>query len=436
MASPLERYLADSLRIPQLPQQRPSSTYLAHSSRDPQEILDRISYSMSAVSPGERNGSGSNKAERMAGRASYSEVNHLNEDEQEILNRIATRVSARFVSHETPRADVRNSKPVAPPAQAGQNHANAPLKMDKSTSSDDMEVGADKLVEDNSSIMEENKLLRREYAELYEISERLKSERLSQDENLRKTVNAMNLKYSSLQSQYSYSLAEIESLKEHSIKMEMIAQQKIQDVDSQRKVAVRYCESLESSLLDEKKKLQVAILTNEKLRRQLLEVSKKDIIPPVDADYDDDTSNLVKRLSNSKKTLLDGAEPGNPTEGEGTRRSSANLSAARENDADDATASDKRMMSVIHEQAMIIQQLRNELALSTRVENPLLDLDPLEVLRVSLNISLAPDSGLERQERALALVKQAVESQTGWILAPALAEMASEAFGHSAAEVD
>ena len=107
----------------------------------------------------------------MAGRASYSEVNHLNEDEQEILNRIATRVSARFVSHETPRADARNSKPVAHPAQAGQNHANAPLKMDKSTSSDDMEVGADKLVEDNSSIMEENKLLRREYAELYEISE-------------------------------------------------------------------------------------------------------------------------------------------------------------------------------------------------------------------------------------------------------------------------
>ena len=56
----------------------------------------------------------------------------------------------------------------------------------------------------------------------------------------------------------------------------------------------------------------------------------------------------------------------------------------------------------------------------SRVENPLLDLDPLEVLRVSLNISLAPDSGrcsarmsgadplsgLERQERALALVQR------------------------------
>ena len=43
--------------------------------------------------------------------------------------------------------------------------------MDKSTSLDDLKVEVDKPVGDNSSIVEENKLLRREYAELYEISE-------------------------------------------------------------------------------------------------------------------------------------------------------------------------------------------------------------------------------------------------------------------------
>eukprot|EP00960_Hanusia_phi_P027141 746660-Hanusia_phi.AAC.7 len=91
------------------------------------------------------------------GRASYSEVNNLNEDEREILNRIATRVSGKFVSEEAyQHVDGRNSNSVAP-VQTVPKHIEAPLKMDKSTSSDDLSI--EKSVEDNGSLIQEIKTL-------------------------------------------------------------------------------------------------------------------------------------------------------------------------------------------------------------------------------------------------------------------------------------